>query len=205
MRSYEVQTHQEKTLLILSHTPREQVLKALDIGCETLFGLMECDYVAMWDDDDYSPPDRLARSVEEIGKLPEAAGGRVVGYKKGWFCSIRTLRAELVDVSADGHLWGGSLMFDEDAWCGMGMFERAPLPGYDRKLQEFALRGAIDAAEDALPVAFCHGKNMATFLRSAGSYADDLLKVMPKVVRDAVEDANEYFVKNRIHVPQPEV
>lgn len=201
MACFEAQTYERKRLLILPYTDLGDVLRRMDEGCELLFNA-GCDYVAAWDDDDYSPVDRLELSVQAA----EIVGHDiVVGYDGGWFMSIRSLRSEWVDLRDSGHLWGGSLMFDSGAYGAGFVAEENTFPGQDRQLQERAgnlitlPRGVIR------PIALCYGRNVATFMRNRGKDRPVLLSSMPPKVRQEVFVLSSWFNENNIHVPEPEV
>ena len=209
MWSYQHQTYKNSTMLIKSHVPEYKVLEALDDGCLHLFDMMHCEYVAIWDDDDYSPTDRLALSVEALLEC-NAHAPALASYPAGWFCNLLTLKANFIDVQGvANHLWGGGLMFNLAAYKALGGFRGASWPGQDRELQEAVRRtsGLLIPLEDCdLPVAFVHGKNISSKMYSAG---DATLEVaaptMPADVKDAVRAAQAFLRARGAHVPAPEV
>lgn len=216
LRSYEAQTYSNKMLLIEYGVPRDKLTEAIDNGCRSLFFDRGCTYVAIWDDDDYSPPDRLHRSVDALHEWHSPQMPALVSYQAGWFCNLETLRAERIDVAPNGHLWGGAMTFNEAAWVVMGYFGGKPVPGYDRVLQSAvrecgrgSLTVTLSVAADggaSLPVAFCHGRNMATFMGTPGvSTLDGAAPGMPQKVREAVDAARDYMLRHGLHVPAPEV
>jgi len=208
MESFAAQTYENRELLVLPYTPRDKVLEKLDLGCEFLFGAVGCDYVAMWDDDDYHPPRALEFAVEVLGRTWPSVGagvGIVAGYTAGWYVNVKTLRAEYVDCEPLGHLWGASLVFDEWAWDDFDFMDQA-FPGYDKALQEHAgdVR-PIAALKTELPVAFVHGKNVATHMSGPGAFTEGWRGSMSERVEQAVWTAHRFFNDNDIHVPCPEV
>lgn len=232
LTSFAAQTHENKELLIVEGGSGPAVLRVVDkcvprlagqidllirhstvqqrleLGTATLFS-RGCDVVTMWDDDDYSPPDRLERTAIVI-----AAGAEVVSYEEGYFCSLRTFEGHKLNVSP--FLWGGTLTFTNSAWHYGGGFLNKSCPGYDRELAAAATGihegvqlspsgngcqlGVLRGGE--LPIAFVHGKNIATHLIEPCTPLD--LSGLPSAVKDALRDASAFLVAHRVFPHQPE-
>ena len=174
----------------------EQVPALIDVGCDRLFNDYACDVVAIMDDDDYSPVDRLAQTaaVFNVDKPPA-----VCGYTSGWFVNLRTWYGERVTV--EPLLWGGSLAFTHAAWrrrCFTGLPPRA----YDR-----AFAAAFEEGEkvrlEGSPIAFSHGKNVSTWPMSAGENLTALIEALPDTVLQEVKLAQKFLIDRRIFPPQP--
>lgn len=174
----------------------EHVPALIDVGCDRLFNDYACDVVAIMDDDDYSPADRLVQTaaVFNVDKSPA-----VCGYTSGWFVNLRTWYGERVTVAP--LLWGGSLAFTHAAWrrrCFTGLPPRA----YDR-----AFAAAFEEDEkvrlEGSPVAFSHGKNVSTWPMSAGENLSPLIEALPDAVLQEVKLAQKFLIDRRIFPPQP--
>lgn len=209
LESFAAQTYKNRTMLIKPYVARDAVLEALDAGCAQLFDGEGCDYVAMWDDDDYHPPRQLELAVKRLRNTTMAA---VAGYTAGWYVNIKTMMSEFLDCEPLGHLWGASLVFNAPAWESLGdpageepgCFRRQQFPGYDKALQSAATRFHIVAHKTQLPVAFVHGKNVATHMGTPGKLRR-IAGFFPDRVERAVYAAHRFFNDNDIHVPSPEV
>ncbi|MBU2634813.1 MAG: hypothetical protein KJ674_06265 [Nanoarchaeota archaeon] len=158
-------------------------------------------YFMTWDDDDWSPPDRIARTaaaLKETGKEPV-----VVSYNKGFFVNLRSLNGHLVECDP-WPLWGGCLAWNRAAWDLAGGFHNRTCPGYDRSfVEDVQARGGkvvtLEGGEGTLPVAFSHGKNVATFLRHQGRPMEgDLRKWMSAESFAAVKRAQAWLIERRI-------
>lgn len=202
-------------------------VEKLDLGCNVLFHRLRCDLVAMWDDDDWSPPDRLTLAAEAylsaFVRYPW-----VWSYTRGHFVSLRTLNGHEIACTPEGALWGGCLTFNEAAWAEAGRFATKPNVGYDREFVA-ALRQQdvgrlspllqiVTAPPDAqLPVAFVHGHNVATQLcNPVEDYTERLLGVyarvlgsdggdgwLPPEVCTAVKHAQQFMVAHRAYPSEP--
>jgi len=192
-------------------------------GCDHLFRALGCDMVTIWDDDDYSPPERLATLAEATESwMSSTPTVGCYSYNAGWFCNLRTLRAEWFDAQAAGHLWGGTLAFNESAFNAFDRFNGAPNTGYDRWLQKRLIErgyciGCIQTGPHvplddqglpvtaSPPVAFSHGKNVATWLKSPGEDLECYLQTtMPPAVFAEVKLAQQFLIDRRVFPPQPE-
>lgn len=173
----------------------------IDLGCERLFEHHACDAVAIWDDDDHSALLRLALTVNALrGDDPPPA---VLGYDRGWFVNLRTLRGEHIDVQP--MLWGGSLAFTRAAWR-KRMFVGLSSPGYDREfVAHFTGRRAVLADDPTDPTfAFSHGKNVATWLTSPGVDLQAKVMALPYQVAYEVARAQKFLIDRRVFPPQPQ-
>lgn len=186
--------------------PKRGVPERLDMGCQLAWDF-GADLVAIMDDDDWSPPDRLSQSVECSWErdVPIYAS-----YSQGWFVNLRTLRGELVQT-LPSHLWGGMLIFNRCAWEYAEGFTGKPMPGYDRAFQA-KLRAAPHSKKRQLrsgrgePAAFSHGKNVATWLKSRGTPMEGVFQLwMPKLVLNEVKRCQQLMVDTRTFPPQPEM
>jgi hypothetical protein len=177
------------------------VPQRLDMGCKAAWDF-GADLVAICDDDDWSPPDHLSQAAECPWDKPAYAS-----YTQGWFVNLRTLRGELVKTYPN-HLWGGTLTFNQAAWELAGGFYDKPMPGYDRAFQAKLIRKVKEhhlRAQRGEPVAFSHGKNVATWLKSKGTQMMGVLKLwMPDLVLTEVKRCQQLMVDTRTFPPQPE-
>jgi len=185
------------------------VPERLDAGISAAFKL-DADAVAIWDDDDFSPVDRLTKTFEALRQCDDLIPG-YASYTAGWFVNLRTLYGEYIETLPH-YLWGGTLAFNEAAWHRAGRFSEKPMPGYDRAFQA-ALKEAPESKEYRLvrgrgdPVAFSHGKNVATWLKSRGSpmkrFLRGVVPNVPDLVRTEVLRCQQLMVSTRTHPPQP--
>lgn len=162
------------------------------------------DAFLMWDDDDWQPCERLLLTKEALSR----PGTHICGYQKGFFVNIRTLRGEPVEISPD-YYWGGSLGFDRRALAAAD-FSAFKNPGYDGEFTQ-AVKAhcgpqpcgeVLDQAP--WPVAFSHGKNIATFLASPGDdMTAHLKRELPHLVWCEVERLQQLCIEKRIYPPQP--
>lgn len=166
---------------------------------------VDAEILTVWDDDDFAPADRLAKTV--IALEADALAGRaaVTSYAAGWFCNLRTLRAQYVDCRSWSY-WGGCLAWTRGAaqrqsWRGL------PCPGYDRwfvkKLGGDAFRPPLT---EPLPVAFSHGKNLTTWLTTTGEQWDDdrlFDRIGDFAVCREVRRAQQFLIDRRVFPPQP--
>jgi len=187
------------------------VTERLDAGIAAAFKL-DAAVVAIWDDDDWSPVDRLTKTFEALRQCDDHIPG-YASYTAGWFVNLRTLRGEWVQTLPH-HLWGGTLAFNEAAWHRAGRFSEKPFPGQDRAFMA-ALKDAPESKEYRLvmgrgdPVAFSHGKNISTWLKSRGSPMEGFLRgavpIVPDLVWTEVLRCQQFMVDTRTHPPQPEI
>lgn len=183
---------------------RTNVPQRLDMGCQSAFAF-GADLVAIWDDDDWSPVDRLDKTAgQPWSDLPGYAS-----YTQGWFVNLRTLRGELIRP-LPSHLWGGTLAFNKAAWDRAGGFCDKPMSGYDRAFQK-AVKKSPESKEYRLqrgmgePVAFSHMKNVATWLRSKGTPMGGVLASwMPEIVLNEIKRCQRLMVDTNTYPPQPE-
>lgn len=236
--SFATQTYADRVLLVLDSTPEpdvqalselalladplvynrsaltgpDTVPTRIDEGCGYLFYKLGCDAVAIWDDDDWAPPERLRLSAEALG-----AGAQVCSYDRGYFVNLRSFRGHSV-VPAWGS-WGGGLCFTREAWEDAGGFEERPMPGYDRSFVAPFLRAEVVPDGHSVsthrrrfrtlpttqpPVAFSHGKNVATFLVERGEDMSGWLqRELPAAVLEAVLKARQYLIERRVFPLQP--
>lgn len=194
--------------------PRVDVATRVERGCRVLFDHYGCDYVTMWDDDDYAPHDRLAAIYNSVVNT-EKPGNDVYAYTRGWFVNLRTLHGEWITAE---YGWGGSLTFSRNTALACGGFVGRNFPGYDReftkecqahggRLLDLARCSTLAAAIPLLvdPVAFSHGKNCATWLNSSGQDVAFMLETrLPDEVWQAVKSAQKFLVDHRVFPPQPE-
>ena len=187
-------------------TPKQPdltVCQCIDLGCAELFVNHKCDLVTFWDDDDWAPSER----VKMLSNLHDINGIWTAGYSKGWFCNLRTLRAEHIDC-VDWGLWGGSITFNRRTWEDLGGFAHRPLIAYDRSFvtdcliksgKVFILKGACP------PVAFSHGKNVATWCKGkVEPFEEKLKKWMSAVCFVEVKLGQQFLIDRRIF-PAPGV
>jgi len=181
-------------------TGPEYISAQIDVGCKELFETRGCDMVAFWDDDDYSPPERLALTAAG-SNLP------VCGYTAGWFVNLRTLRGEFVNASEWG-LWGGSIAFTKAAWQNVP-FTGLPCRSYDREFVArcnmiHTFRSEPDGRD--LPIAFSHGKNITTWLKTKGvnMLQNNIFEKLPELVYREVRLAQRFLIERRVFPPQPE-
>jgi len=167
------------------------------------------DLVTIWDDDDYAPPDRLQRIATAVADL-DPAQPILGGYNTGWFVNLVTLQGEPIDCPWG--FWGGSLTFNKVAWEAAGGFRDRIVPGYDRSFVSDLLerrgqsvqRFVLEAPAESQPVAFSHGKNIATWLKTRGEpMATRLQAWMPPVVFEAVKAGQAFLIERRVVPPQP--
>jgi len=181
----------------------------LDAGCGFAFHYLKADLVAIFDDDDWAPPDRLVKTndINWNSSIPSYCS-----YTRGWFVNLRTLYGEYIETFPE-HLWGGCLTFNKagleaaDGWAGK------PQPGKDRAFME-AIKASGRYREYRLiqitggrgdPVAFSHGKNLSTWLRKKGTPMGGLMKLwMPLLVWSEVLRCQQLMVDTRTFPPQPE-
>lgn len=167
------------------------------------------DLCTVWDDDDIKPPTWLHALGDTFSSVLAGPSNCVCGgATQGWFCNLRTLNGEFLQMP--GHLWGGSLTFNRAAWEAAGGFRGKPTPGKDRAFIEALaesgsafVKAQIDVEKfDAGHVAFSHGDNCATWLRSAGEpLASWLRRVYGDAVWTAVEHAQQFLISRRIFPP----
>lgn len=183
-----------------------RVPERLDVGCKAAWD-SGADLVAVMDDDDWSPSDRLSQAAQfdRSWDAPTYAS-----YTQGWFVNLRTLRGELIKTLPQ-HLWGGTLTFNKAGWERAGGFSDKPQPGKDRAFMA-KLRGASDSKEHRLrrgrgePVAFSHDHNVATWLKSKGTPMEGVLKQwMPELVLVEVKRCQQLMIDTRTFPPQPEM
>lgn len=181
---------------------RAGVTERIDEGCKTLFGA-GCDLVAVWDDDDLKLPAWC--SVLALAVPPEYNDKTAVlcGSTQGWFCNLRTLNAEFLQVP---HFWGGSLAFNKISWEVAGGFVRRKMPGYDRSFVADVPAGIkceMDVARsEGGHIAFSHNKNVATWLRSPGESIEARLPTWyPAEVVFEVRRAQQVMVDTRTFPP----
>jgi hypothetical protein len=167
-----------------------------------------CDVVTIWDDDDYSPPLRLAATVETF-HCGEKHNVAAVSYNGGYFVNLRTLHGKYVKLP---HLWGGCLSFTQETFETAGGFLNRECPGYDRSFVEDAcdtpyktvgkIYGKCEPSMDTRPTAFCHGSNIATFTTGDLEPMEDRLqKWMPAKVFGEVKRAQKFLIDRRIFPP----
>jgi len=185
---------------------RLTVPERLDLGCQMAFD-SGAGLVTVWDDDDWSPDDRLSRTanVPWDDSLP-----CYCSYAAGWFVNLRTLMGEYIET-LPAHLWGGTLTFNNAAWARAKGFAKNPMPGYDRAFQD-ALKAAPESKQHRIhcggrgdPIAFSHGKNVATWLKNPGTPMKDYMEVlMPPMVLSEVLRCQQLMIDTRTFPPQPE-
>lgn len=167
------------------------------------------DLVTVWDDDDYSPPDRLHLTAQAVADL-DPRRSIVGGYNKGRFVNLVTLQGEEVDCPWG--LWGASLTFNRVAYEAAGGFSDRVSPGYDRSFVADLMerqgqnvqRFVLDVPPERRPMAFSHGKNIATWLKTRGEPMEARLKAwMPSSVFQAVKAGQGFLVERRVVPPQP--
>ena len=165
--------------------------------------------VTMWDDDDFSPVDRLSQ-MEDLEKTWNKHIPTYCSYTQGWFVNLRTLRGELIKT-LPAHLWGGTLAFNCSAWVHGGRFATKPMPGYDRAFQK-ELKSYPHSKEHRLrclqgePMAFSHTKNVATWLKSKGSPMEGVMKGwVPELVMLEIKRCQQLMIDTRTFPPQPEL
>jgi hypothetical protein len=182
------------------------VPQRLDMGCKAAWDF-GADLVAIQDDDDWNPPDWLAQAnelqIEQFWDKPAYAS-----YAKGWFVNLRTLRGELIKTFPH-HLWGGTLIFNKAAWEQAGGFYDKPFPGQDRAFMSKLATPEVNehhlCCKRGDPVAFSHGKNVATWLKSKGTQMEGVFKLwMPELVLNEVKRCQQLMIDTRTFPPQPE-
>lgn len=180
----------------------------LDVACSLAFYNLRADLVAIFDDDDWAPPDRLERTVN-INIPWDSRIPSYCSYTQGWFVNLRTLYGEFIET-VPNHLWGGCLTFNEAGWNAAGRWSDKPEPGKDRAFMD-ALKSTQECREHRLsvpgrdPVAFSHGKNMSTWLKKKGTPMGGVLKLwMPQLVLSEVLRCQQLMIDTRTFPPQPE-
>lgn len=186
------------------------VPKLLDGAVRRLFEVAKCDVVAIFDDDDWSPPDRLARTAQVAGNYIREHGTLdkvpfVCSYARGWMVNLRTFEGLELKLS---HLWGSTLAFNKQAWLLADGFAPGPWPGQDRAfLERVARRGGVQHAIDgpAAPINFCHNKNVASFAVGDGLAPLDFdkppLATMPPMVRREVSRGQQLMISHNVWPP----
>lgn len=183
--------------LIVNHD-NYNVTKRIDILCSDAF-TMNCDIVTFFDDDDWSPYDRLSLTSRIFNKY-DLDIPLIASYGEGWFCNLRTLRAELVKCR-NWPLWGGCLSFNKAAYKLVGGFGQFKCPGYDRNFMSRIANIEIINSE-IKPVAFSHGKNVATWLKDSGEpFEDFLIENMEQDEFDNIKKIQKFLIKRRIFPP----
>jgi hypothetical protein len=191
------------------------VPERIDLGAEYLFN-MGCDLVTIWDDDDWSPVDRLATTADCYKTIVDLSGAGkrlVLGYNQGWFVNLRTLQGEVIRLSGnqENPLWGSSLTFNRMTWEKLKFGDRE-MPGYDRSFVQDCIRKGAYAVlgcerrdkEWIRPVAFSHGRNVATWLKSCGEpMLDRLKRWMPQMCLDEVLRCQQLMIDTRTYPSQP--
>lgn len=194
-----------------------EVLLRLDRGASELLwrGDPRRNLVTMWDDDDWSPPDRLRLLADAYADADHDAPW-VASYTRGHFVNLRTLYGHAVelDAASDNPFWGGGLTFNQAAYraasasTSADVFASMKFPGYDREFVR-RLRSiptcqmvSIPSANNNSPVAFSHGKNVATWLQHKGSdMREQLQEWLPKLVWDEVLRSSEFLHERRVFPP----
>jgi hypothetical protein len=175
------------------------VAQRLTWGARFAFDDLDADLVTMWDDDDWSPPDRLRQTAELFVEY----GGRCcfIGYREGFFVNARTWQGEQKVLD---HFWGSSLTFSRG--LDLDLLANGPWPGYDRAF--VAGHPTVPQHEllapEVRPIAFSHGRNVATFLAGPGFAMEPRLRkwLGPKSLA-AASDFREFLIKHRVYPPQP--
>lgn len=100
----------------IPHKQRGNVGQKRNRGCETV----DSGLIAIWDDDDYSAPGRIAQQVQEL----QTSGKAVTGYKAMKFCVEDSGKAfsywdrwYQFQYPESGFVLGTSLMFRRDWWA----------------------------------------------------------------------------------------
>jgi len=176
-------------------------------GTQRSATMPECDVVTVWDDDDYSPPDRLAMTADAFEKNGDVLP-LVVSYETGYFVNLRSLNGHVVSTTSYNGLWGGCLAFNREAFEAAGGMRGRPHPGYDRSFVDAVRETCGDEAVQKLaptlrgPVAFSHGKNLSTYLVNEGQpLADFLRETMPPLVWSEVTLARDFLRSRRVRPP----
>lgn len=185
----------------------ESTQSRLDIGCVSAFCNLKANLVAIFDDDDWAPPDRLVKTndIHWDSYIPSYGS-----YARGWFVNLRTLYGEFVET-LPAHLWGGCLTFNQAGYDRAGGWADKPQPGKDRVFMD-VLRNTAEHREHRLPghgqgdpIAFSHGKNLSTWLKKKGTPMAGVLKMeMPLLVFSEVLRCQQLMIDTRTFPPQPE-
>lgn len=180
------------------------VCRVLDECVRLLFD-RGCDLVAIFDDDDWSPPDRLAGAAREAAALARHVGALdkvplVVSYSRGHMVNLRSF--EGVELKLP-HLWGSTLTFNKQAWLLADGFAPGPWPGQDKAfLTRAERRGAKLVALPGAPINFCHNKNVASFAVGAGLMPlRERIAALPPMVRREVEAAQAFLIERNVWPP----
>jgi len=203
-----------KPVRVGARTTRERgsaaVLTLLDNAVRRLFEVAKCDVVALFDDDDWSPPDRLAqvarvaddymRAYDNLDKVPF-----VCSYDRGWMVNLRTFEGLELKLL---HLWGSTLAFNKQAWLLADGFSPGPWPGQDRAFIERVARrgGVLHALGGVLaPINFCHNKNVASFAVGDGlaplARDEPPLSLLPPMVQREVLRGQALMIDRNIWPP----
>jgi hypothetical protein len=182
----------------------------LDSAVRRLFEVAKCDVVALFDDDDWSPPDRLAQvarvaddymqAYDNLDKIPFACS-----YDRGWMVNLRTFEGRELKLL---HLWGSTFAFNKQAWLLADGFSPGPWPGQDRAfLERVARRGGVLHALGGVfaPINFCHNKNVASFAVGDGltplGVDEPPLSGMPPMVLREVLRGQAFMIDRGIYPP----
>lgn len=184
----------------------ETVSKLLDKGAEKLFAA-GCDLVALFDDDDWSPSNRLAYAAAAVADIARGAGSLdkhpiLCSYASGWMINLRTFEGLLCRPP---YLWGSALTFNKQAWLQADGLA-GPWPGFDalftkRLRQRGGLVEIVDPGDG--PINFCHNKNVASF--AVGPELEDCsaavhARLPPAVLREVL--AGQQLMIDRRVFPQ---
>jgi hypothetical protein len=186
------------------------VTARLDEGCKYFFDVEAVDLVTVWDDDDFSPPNRLAATAYafEHRDCPENTMA-VGGYRDGFFVNLRTLRGEYYHCPPEHPVWGSTLTFTQDAWEAAGGFAGRTVPGQDRSFVQDALKAGAELVHVEAPLnihkphAFVHGKNIATTVIAPREHqlilAEQLRQAAPAAVWAEIQRARQFLVDRRVY------
>lgn len=177
---------------------KKNVTERIDELCLEAFDAY-CDVVTFFDDDDWFPYDRLKLTAEIFDKY-DINVPLIASYNDGWFCNLRTLRAEHIECK-NWPLWGGCLAFNRAAYELVGGFSQFGCPGYDRGFM--ARVPNIEIINSKIkPVAFSHGKNVATWLKDKGEpFEDFLIENMKQDEFANIKEIQSFLIERRIFPP----
>ena len=186
VRMWGLQTEGLTKLQFLPNKRGEQTTGALRNQCISLLG--ECDYVAHFDMDDYSAPDRLSVQLAHIQKCGKLA----VGFRDMLMYETKTDKVYFYQNPHPHYTLGTSLFYKREAWEKMKFPDKTPEdPHWRRQLGFDNFEGMSSLRADGTPIMIqvIHGANASARIIRGGTYFKEASESQAKAVREILANA----------------
>lgn len=186
-RSFWNQKEKNADLFVMDTAGDSRTVGALRNHCNALVP-KETKYIAHWDYDDWSAPDRLSIQLAHIQKCGKLA----VGFRDMTMYETKTDKVYFYQNPHPHYTLGTSLFYKREAWEKMKFPDKTPEdPQWRRQLGFDNFEGMSSLRADGTPIMIqvIHGGNASARIIRGGTYFKEASESQAKAVREILANA----------------